>query len=49
MKIIVIGLALLLAGCAGSGPIYWVRPGSGFDDFSPDHRVCMETYSQTAS
>ena len=35
-----------LSGCAGGGPIYWTRTGSGFDQFQVDHQACLPTFSK---
>jgi hypothetical protein len=37
---------LVVTGCAGGGPIYWTRTGSGFDQFQGDHRACLPTFSK---
>src|SRR5262245_460019 len=39
--------ALLLAGCAGGGPIYWTRTASpDAQQFDADHRACLPTFSK---
>jgi hypothetical protein len=40
-RIALVAAALLVASCAGTGPIYWTRPAATPEIFRADHEPCF--------